>query len=567
MSCVRFPQDKSPCWAPGRVGSIGAEAKNIIMATQKKAKLQDKNHQEGKRPLSDSESETEPSTYSTFSIHFPTFIVIESKDPSHPVTKLSPFVVEKQLHSILGTAKSVRKLKNNTILVECFTRQQSENLLKHKKFFQLDVNIYPHKTLNFSKGVVRCKELSLCSISEIEKGLKTQGVTGVTRISVKRNGEMRTTNTYILTFSSSVLPQSIKVGYISVKVEMYIPNPLRCFKCQQYGHHISKCPGNLICAKCGSTEENHDFEKCKSPLKCNNCKGDHAAFSRDCPIWKEEKEILHTKYTKNLSFPEARQLVKQRRADQAKFSFSTSYAGVAAPLKEECHTCVILAKLILKKFPEMVNDLKDILPKSTLSALTPEKSSAPSDKPSTSAQQKSPTTSSSSVSKPPSSTSKSNMSKPSKPNQDTPRTRSQPKTRVQLGKEGLPSASTYNKSRKPDDEEIFETRVSDSEVSQLVDSEKSLQGKKKNRKTRERKITVKIGQPSISLSNKFEKLEDSTDETCPEEDKMEEKMEEEQSDGSDCESPWARHRPEWDKNLDSWQTSTAETKCVEKTHM
>ena len=81
-------------------------------------------------------------------------IVIESKDPLHPVTKLSPFVVEKQLHSILGTAKSVKILKNNTMLVECFTRQQSENLLKHKKFFQLDVNIYPHKTLNSSKGVV-----------------------------------------------------------------------------------------------------------------------------------------------------------------------------------------------------------------------------------------------------------------------------------------------------------------------------------------------------------------------------------------------------------------------------
>ena len=215
----------------------------------------------------------------------------------------------------------------------------------------------------------------------------------------------------------------------------------------------------------------------------------------------------------------------------------------------------------------MVNDL-NILPKSTLSALTPEKSSPPSNKPSTSAQQKSSTTSSSSVSKPPSSTSKSNMSKPSKTNQDTLRTRSQPKSRVQLGKEGLPSASTYNKkSRKSDDEEIFETRVSDSEVLQLVDYEKTLQGKKKSRKTRERKITVNIGQPSISLSNKFEKLEVSTDETCPEEEKMEEKMEEEQSDGSDCESPWVYHRPECNKNLDSWQTSTAETKCVEKTHM
>ena len=144
---------------------------------------------------------------------------------------------------------------------------------------------------------------------------------------------------------------------------------------------MSKCPGNPICAKCGSAEENHDFDECKSPLKCNNCKGDHAAFSRDCPIWKEEKEILNVKYTKNLSFPEARQFVKQRRADQAKFSFSASYAGVATPAKEECHTCVILAKLILNKFPEMVNDLKDILPKSTLIALTPKKPSAPLENP------------------------------------------------------------------------------------------------------------------------------------------------------------------------------------------
>ena len=158
-----FPRTSPLVGLRGGWGALVLKLKTSLWQLKKKAKLQDKNHQEGKRPLSDSESETEPSTYSTFSIHFPTFIVIESKDPSHPVTKLSPFVVEKQLHSILGTAKSVRKLKNNTILVECFTRQQSENLLKHKKFFQLDVNIYPHKTLNFSKGVVRCKELSLCS--------------------------------------------------------------------------------------------------------------------------------------------------------------------------------------------------------------------------------------------------------------------------------------------------------------------------------------------------------------------------------------------------------------------
>ena len=141
MSCVRFPQDMSPCWAPRRVGSIGDEIYYDTMATQKKPKLDDFKQLEGKRPLSDSDSETEPFTFTASSktTHFPTFIVIESKDPSNPVTKLSPYVIEKQLHGILGTPKSVKKLKNNTILVQCFTRQQSENLLKNKKFFQQNV--------------------------------------------------------------------------------------------------------------------------------------------------------------------------------------------------------------------------------------------------------------------------------------------------------------------------------------------------------------------------------------------------------------------------------------------
>ena len=106
------------------------------MATQKNPMLDENISAEGKRPLSESDSEG-GTTFSTFtsSIHFPNFIVIESKDPSHPITKLSPFVVEKQLLSILGTPKSVKKLRNDTILVECFTKQQAENLLKHKKFF------------------------------------------------------------------------------------------------------------------------------------------------------------------------------------------------------------------------------------------------------------------------------------------------------------------------------------------------------------------------------------------------------------------------------------------------
>ena len=40
---------------------------------------------------------------------FVRFLVIKSQDSSNPVTSLSPFVIEKQIESLIGTPKSVKK--------------------------------------------------------------------------------------------------------------------------------------------------------------------------------------------------------------------------------------------------------------------------------------------------------------------------------------------------------------------------------------------------------------------------------------------------------------------------
>ena len=130
---------------------------------------------------SDSESDSECQKSSS---HFPRFLVIEAEDSSNPITRLSPFIIEKQISSSLGTAKSVKRIKNDTLLVECFTMQQASNLLSNKK----PVKIYPHKSLNTCKAVVRCRELSYCDPDEILSNLKSQGVREVKRISVSRNG-------------------------------------------------------------------------------------------------------------------------------------------------------------------------------------------------------------------------------------------------------------------------------------------------------------------------------------------------------------------------------------------
>ncbi|GBL94597.1 hypothetical protein AVEN_235674-1 [Araneus ventricosus] len=95
-----------------------------------------------------------------------------------------------------------------------------------------------------------------------------------------------------------------------LSVRTYIPNPLRCFKCQRFGHSKTSCRGTLTCARCA--EVGHESTDCTRTEKCVNCKGEHTSFSRNCFAWKQEKEIISTKIKKQISYQEARKLIKSQ---------------------------------------------------------------------------------------------------------------------------------------------------------------------------------------------------------------------------------------------------------------
>ena len=118
-----------------------------------------------------------------------------------------------------------------------------------------------------------------------------QGVTDVDRINVHRDGVLKPTNTFVFTFDSPVLPAVVRIGFIQAKVDVYIPNPLRCYKCQVFGHHINKCGRQAICVNC-SMPEHCKPGQCQRPAKCANCSGDHSANSKDCPQWEKERKSL-----------------------------------------------------------------------------------------------------------------------------------------------------------------------------------------------------------------------------------------------------------------------------------
>lgn len=80
--------------------------------------------------------------------------------------------------------------------------------------------------------------------------------------------------------------------------------PIRCNKCQEYGHIRAKCRNSERCGTCASGA--HDTARCtsKSEPKCVSCgpTSSHASTSRECGAFLEKCQNLDNKYPENRMF-------------------------------------------------------------------------------------------------------------------------------------------------------------------------------------------------------------------------------------------------------------------------
>ena len=180
------------------------------------------------------------------------------------------------------------------------------------------------------------------------------------------------TNTYILTFNSPIIPKEIKIGYTNEKIEQYIPNPLRCFKCKKFGHHGNICNGRPVCGKCRERESNHTTTDCKLNNKCANAGEDHLSYSRTYPVWEKEKEILTIKHSRNLSYPEAWKIV-EGYIKKKKPSPKTNESQIVK--KKEKNNKELIFKVRLLKpqdWPKFIQEIQPILLKLSTNSTNPQ---------------------------------------------------------------------------------------------------------------------------------------------------------------------------------------------------
>lgn len=249
----------------------------------------------------------------------PRFLVVKRTEGDF--TRVNPFIIEKSIYSFAGSPKNIRKIKDG-LLIETTSAAQSRRLLELKKLSEFSVEVTPHQSLNTSRGVIYCPDLLNCSIEDLLEGLKDQNVIEIKRIKVRKEGNLVDSPNHILTFNNPVLPKRVKAAFYSLQVRLYVPPPMRCFRCQKFGHTSLRCSGEQVCV-CGKPL--HEGRPCEEPLSCVNCLGSHSARSRNCPTYKQEAAIQEIKTKESIPYIEARKKVIVATPNP-----NVSYAAAAA---------------------------------------------------------------------------------------------------------------------------------------------------------------------------------------------------------------------------------------------
>ena len=137
--------------------------------------------------------------------------------------------------------------------------------------------------------------------------------------------QIRTESNNIVLGYEDEAPTRVFLGFKAFKAKTYIPQPIRCLKCQLFGHKASNCKGNSVCPRCS---KNHSVENCTLPkfrensseenpfpkengqelvlkYKCRNCGGGHSSAFRGCSAYNRAKQIIAIKIENKVTYAEA----------------------------------------------------------------------------------------------------------------------------------------------------------------------------------------------------------------------------------------------------------------------
>ena len=219
-----------------------------------------------------------------------------TQQPHAEITAKLQEMVESQVKENTPTIQGIQKLKSQDIRIHCNTAQEAEQLRKlkwDKAYNGLTVRRpkYGIHVPGVPTDMINPNEIQNPELTrELERQNKENGLEILEMKPMRRKLKENARHFSLVVFcsSSEMADKCIKHGiYINHQrffPEKYTPQfqLIQCYKCQQFGHHATKCRSlHEICGKCS---EHHLTSQCNSERhKCTGCKGEHPAWHHDCP--------------------------------------------------------------------------------------------------------------------------------------------------------------------------------------------------------------------------------------------------------------------------------------------
>jgi hypothetical protein len=211
---------------------------------------------------------------------------------------ICPYTLREELRSITGRpVLNLTTSGEESFTIRVDTKLQSDALLAKTSMCQKTCTISPHPTFSTSSGLIYIENLPKEQADEfITELVQYEDCVRDARIAKFITPRKNTTTALMLNFNCPTPPKYLDIPFLDAKTKVnpFVRRPMRCYKCQKYGHTRDNCSGRQRCSHCAQEghDRREDAQLCPSEgPRCFYCEENgHSTGHKDCPQDQKERD-------------------------------------------------------------------------------------------------------------------------------------------------------------------------------------------------------------------------------------------------------------------------------------